>query len=217
MINKDLKNYIVDNIIPIYDNFDKGHDKIHVTNVINIGVLLAKHRSLEKYNIDENIVYAICACHDIGLIKGRINHGFESANMVMSDSFIRKFFNSKKLKIITEAIEDHRSVYIGKRRSIYGKILAEADMEGAFDINRGVERLWKYRISHMPNSTNKEKLDDMMQHIKVLYAKNGKFYKTELNIPLRIDTLNRVAKIITNREEVAKILVKLNLIEEILL
>lgn len=208
MINERLKEYICCNIIPLYDNFDKGHDKIHALNVIGWGMELSK-----DYQINMNIVYVICACHDIGLIKGRVNHGFESANMVMNDSFLRKFFNSEELKVIREAIEDHRSSCIGKRRSIYGKILADADMESAYGVDRGVERLWGYRISNMPDSSDKEKLDDMMQHIKVLYSVGGKFYKTELNTKLQKDAMEKTLKVICNREEVAKILVKLNLVK----
>ena len=146
----------------------------------------------------------ICAFHDVGLSVDRENHGVESAKIFLGDKFLRKYFSDDEMKLMAEAIEDHRSKYLGNRRSIYGKVLAEADRESAYNAARGVERLWGYRLTHMPNSTDKEKFDDMMDWIEKLYAPCGKFSTSELEIPILKKKMAETAKILRDTKEVMK-------------
>ena len=68
MITESLKKYIEENILPIYANFDKGHNIIHVTNVINASLKLADNYP----TVNKNMVYTIAAYHDVGISEGRI-------------------------------------------------------------------------------------------------------------------------------------------------
>ena len=62
------------------------------------------------------------ACH-----IDRENHEILSARRTVEDKFLKDFFNEKEIKIIGEAIEDHRASLEYKPRNIYGKILSSAD------------------------------------------------------------------------------------------
>ena len=57
-----LKQFIEEKIIPLYDAFDKGHRRDHALYVMQQGLYLSSF-----YDVDEEIVYTACACHDLGL------------------------------------------------------------------------------------------------------------------------------------------------------
>lgn len=52
-----LREYVEREIIPRYDGFDAGHRRDHVMTVITQSVELAQY-----YDVDINMVYAICYC-----------------------------------------------------------------------------------------------------------------------------------------------------------
>lgn len=122
MINKELKKYIEENIFPLYNKVDKGHNlENHIISVINGSIELAK--TIPNINLD--IVYTVAAFHDAGLIYDRENHHLNSANFVLKDKHLNKWFQQDDIKIIAEAVEDHRAHY--EPRNIYGQIISDAD------------------------------------------------------------------------------------------
>ena len=84
-IDSRLIRYVEEEIIPLYDKFDKAHRRDHVNTVIEQSLLLASN-----YNVDINMVYAIAAFHDVGLCKGREFHHIESADIVRGDKLLNK-------------------------------------------------------------------------------------------------------------------------------
>ena len=68
----------------------------------------------------------------VGLLKGRKNHERASRSMVESDAFLADYFTKEQRKIIGEAVEDHRASLSYEPRSIYGKIISEADRDLIF-------------------------------------------------------------------------------------
>ena len=66
MKNPELREYIEQNIIPRYNNFDKAHQREHVLMVIQQSLELA-----EKLGMDTDMAYTIAAYHDTGLCEGR--------------------------------------------------------------------------------------------------------------------------------------------------
>lgn len=126
MINNDLKNYIENNVFPLYDNVDEGHNlKNHILPVIKDSLDLAL--KLKQENIDLNIVYVVAAYHDIGLLKGRTNHHNASQEFVLNDNNLRKWFNEKEIRIIAKAVLEHRASGEDIPTTFYGKIIADAD------------------------------------------------------------------------------------------
>ena len=67
-MNQELKQYIKNNIFPMYDRY-YSHGMLHINNVINNCLMLAAY-----YNLDSNKAYTIAAYHDVGLCINRNNH-----------------------------------------------------------------------------------------------------------------------------------------------
>ena len=123
-VSLDLMEFIETEILPRYANFDQAHRLSHVNNVIRQSLDLAR-----KIGADINMAYAIAAYHDLGLEGPRAIHHVTSGKILLADNRLRRWFSTDKIKIMKEAVEDHRASASHAPRSIYGKIVAEADRE----------------------------------------------------------------------------------------
>ena len=157
---------IEEHIIPRYDSFDKAHDRTHAFTVISQSLQLAQH-----YDVNKAMVYTIAAYHDLGLEKGREHHHAESARIVRSDDRLREFFTPQEIEIIAEAVEDHRASSSNEPRSIYGKIVAEADR--IIDSETIMRRTIQYGLTHYPTLEKEKHLERARQHLNEKYSKNG--------------------------------------------
>ncbi len=73
------------------------------------------------------MVYTVAAYHDLGHHIDGKNHEKVSAEMLLADENLREFFSEEEIRIMTEAVYDHRASMEGEPRSIYGKIVSSAD------------------------------------------------------------------------------------------
>lgn len=121
-IDTKLKEYIKNNIMPEYDLNDKGHNKNHIEFVLKRALEISKN-----YNIDYNMLYTCVTYHDIACHINREKHEILSAEIAFNDKFLKEYFSVEDLKIIKDAIEDHRASSSLVPRNIYGKILSSAD------------------------------------------------------------------------------------------
>ena len=124
LMDKTLVEYIEGTVIPMYDRFDGGHGREHVRSVIEEAVRLAGF-----YSVDLNMVYAAAAYHDTGLSVDRKTHHLESGRIIRSDKRLGEWFDPDQIEIIAQAAEDHRASSDHEPRTIYGKIIAEADRQ----------------------------------------------------------------------------------------
>lgn len=99
------------------------------------------------------MAYAIAAYHDLGLEGPRAVHHLTSGKILAADQRLQKWFTNEQLKIMKEAVEDHRASTSHTPRSLYGKIVAEADrdLEPSIVFRRTIE----YGIDHYPEKTRK--------------------------------------------------------------
>lgn len=165
-MNENLKNYIEDNILPQYINYDKAHQRDHIETVIEESLNLAEH-----FGVDMDMAYAIAAYHDLGIPEGRETHHITSAKRLLADKELTKWFSDEKLKVMAEAIEDHRASSKHEPRSIYGKIVAEADRN--IDTEIVLRRIIQYGISHFPDLNKEEQYTRMLGHLYEKYAEGG--------------------------------------------
>lgn len=121
-LNEEIVDYIEKTIIPVYNGFDPAHGVSHAKTVIAESLKLSKF-----YDVDVNMVYCIAAYHDTGQVNGRQNHNIDSGKIIVADRVLRKWFTEEQITIMKEAAEDHRASIKHEPRSIYGKIVAEAD------------------------------------------------------------------------------------------
>lgn len=165
-ISVTLHKYIEENIIPLYSYFDKAHQIDHAIKVIDESMLLAKH-----YEVNIEMVYVIAAYHDLGLKKGREFHHLFSGQIVENDLNLHKWFSTEQINIIKEAVEDHRASNKHIPRSIYGKIVAEADriIEPITTLTRTVQ----YGLSHYVELNKESQYERFCNHLQEKYAYGG--------------------------------------------
>ena len=165
-MNPKIQDYVERNIIPLYDRFDKAHRRDHVRMVIEQSMALAT-----QMDVDADMVYVIAAYHDIGLCEGRERHHIVSAQMLLADDELQKWFSESQLQTMAEAVEDHRASSDHAPRSIYGRIVAEADR--FIDPDTVVRRTVQYGMEQYPELDKEGHYERMVQHLREKYGRGG--------------------------------------------
>ena len=161
-----IRQYIESEIIPRYDNFDAAHGRDHVEYVIAQSLKLAEH-----YDVDRDMVYVIAAYHDTGLAVDRKTHHLESGRIMRADRNLRQWFSEGQIETMARAVEDHRASSDHEPRSIYGKIVAEADRQ--IDPETIIRRTVQYGLSHYPELDREGHWQKMLDHLNEKYAEGG--------------------------------------------
>ena len=161
-----MKHYIETEIIPRYETFDKAHRTDHVRQVIAESLQLASY-----YEVDERMVYTIAACHDIGLCEGREHHHLVSGRLMRADERLREWFTEEEIEVMAQAVEDHRASLDHAPRSIYGRIVAEADR--LIEPMQILRRTVQYGLSHYPELTKEQHYLRYCEHLQEKYAEGG--------------------------------------------
>lgn len=153
-------------ILPRYNAFGESHGLRHVTRVIKNSLRLA-----DVTGADIDMVYVIAAYHDLGMEGPRAIHHLTSGKILMADARLKKWFNADQLKVMKEAVEDHRASSSRQPRSIYGKIVAEADRD--IDVHEIFLRAIQYGKENYPDKTVEEHWERFVQHMDEKYSNNG--------------------------------------------
>ena len=166
MLDRDLVRYIEEEVIPRYAAFDKAHREDHARKVIGESMNISAH-----YDVDLNILYAAAAFHDTGLAEGRENHHLVSGRIIREDPRLRKWFTEDEIETIAQAAEDHRASNGTEPRSIYGRIVAEADRD--IDPMRILRRTVQYGMEHYPELDKEGHWRRMCEHLAEKYDTGG--------------------------------------------
>lgn len=158
--------FVEQEILPRYNNFDRAHSIRHVNSVINSSLKLA-----QRVGADADMAYVVAAYHDLGLEGPRAVHHLTSGKILLADTRLRRWFSPEQIKIMKEAVEDHRASASHAPRSIYGKIVAEADRE--LDPETVMQRTIEYGIDHYPDFSAEEHYKRFVQHLKEKYSPQG--------------------------------------------
>ena len=201
-MNPDLQQYIEREILPRYDAFDKAHRRDHALMVIRQSLDIASH-----YDVDIDMVYTIAAYHDTGLCEGRERHHEVSAQIIKADPQLRKWFTEEQIQVMAAAAEDHRASAKQAPRTIYGRIVAEADR--FIDPETIVQRTIQYGLDHYPELSREEQSQRMVTHLKEKYGRNGylKLWFPESPNTARLEQLRQV---IDDERELLKLFNRLN-------
>ena len=169
MVNPELEAFIEAEIIPEYKSFGRSHNVEHVRRVISNSLELAKFLGDRK--IDEDMAYAIAAYHDLGMSGPREIHHITSGKILMEDTRLRKWFSPEQLLVMKEAVEDHRASSDHAPRSVYGRIVAEADRDLEPDVvfTRAIE----YGLEHYPELGKEAQWRRFAKHMDEKYSSNG--------------------------------------------
>lgn len=162
----DLVEFVEQNILPQYANFDKAHGLSHVMAVIRRSIDLVR-----STGADINMVYVVAAYHDLGLSGPRAVHHLTSGKILQADSRLRRWFSDEQIKIMKEAVEDHRASASRQPRSIYGKIVAEADR--CLEPETVIRRTVQFGLSNYPGLDREGQWQRMKKHVAEKYSVNG--------------------------------------------
>lgn len=188
MLDKDIVRYVEDEIIPRYAGFDKAHQIDHVEMVIEQSLVLAAHEP----TADLNMVYVTAAFHDLGLVNGRENHHTDSRGILETDEFIRGHFSAEQIRLMGEAVEDHRASKSGKPRNVYGLIVAEADR--FIEPKTIIRRTIQYGLKHYPELDCEAHYFRTVEHLRDKYGPNGylKVWLSYSDNARRLEDLRRI-------------------------
>lgn len=193
----DLVEFVETNILPQYADFDKAHDLSHVTRVIRRSMDLVR-----KTGADINMVYVIAAYHDIGMSGPRAVHHITGGKILARDARLKKWFSPEQIKIMREAIEDHRASASHAPRSIYGKIVAEADRD--LDPDIVFRRAVQFGLSNYPELDREHQWLRFRDHMNNKYSVNG-YIRLWISGSDNERKLNEVREYITLPAELRKV------------
>jgi len=189
----DLVEFVETKILPQYAEFDRAHNMEHVTRVIRRSLDLVK-----TTGADINMVYAIAAYHDLGMSGPRAIHHITGGKILASDARLKKWFSTEQIKIMKEAVEDHRASASRAPRSLYGKIIAEADRD--IDVEVVVRRTIQYGLSNYPEKDKDEQWERFKEHMDSKYSADG-YIKLWLPKSPNEKSLNELRNLIADKQK----------------
>jgi len=165
-VSLDLMEFVEQNILPKYNAFDKAHRLGHVSRVIKNSLNLAV-----SVGVDVDMAYTIAAYHDLGLSGPRAAHHILSGKILLADKRLKRWFSDEQIRIMKEAVEDHRASASHTPRNIYGKIIAEADRD--LDPREVFTRAIEYGLEHYPEKNGEEQWLRFVAHMEEKYSSHG--------------------------------------------
>ena len=187
-----LMEFVEKQILPRYTAFGESHGLYHVTRVIKNSLELAR-----MLGADINMTYTIAAYHDLGMEGPRAIHHITSGKILTADARLKKWFSPEQIKIMREAVEDHRASASHAPRSIYGKIVAEADRD--IDIDTVFTRAIQYGIEHDSDKDKEWQFKRFDSHMEEKYSNNG-YIKLWIPHSPNEKKLKELRDIIVNKE-----------------
>lgn len=173
-------------------NNDKGHNMIHMYNVLYYAFKL--NDNLEN-KIDEEVILTTVYLHDLFCYKDRKNHNVLAADFVRKSSFMKRYFDEETVEMIASAIYKHRTKFKDRKTDLE-KILFDADkLDSMLDIYRMIERSIFYNIKNNPDGV--DIFNDVYNHLKEKYGFSGLdlyYYNSDID-----KEYSKIKQILNNR------------------
>lgn len=166
-IDFEISEYVEHEIIPLYAGFDAAHRQDHARAVIDRSLKIAS----DIGGVEANMVYVVAAFHDLGLKYGRERHHEDSRKILETDTFLNTRFSPSQIRLMGEAVEDHRASSKRPPRNIYGLIVAEADR--LIDADIIIRRTIQYGLSNYPEMDECSQLQRARLHLEEKYGDGG--------------------------------------------
>ena len=196
-LEKNLQSFLEKEIIPKYAGFDKAHQEDHARSVIEQSLKLTPY-----YDVDINMVYAIAAYHDLGLQEDRKTHHLVSGRIVRQDAHLKEWFTPEQIETMAQAVEDHRASSDHEPRSIYGKIVAEADR--LIDKDTVLSRTIQYGLKHYPDFGKEAHIQRALDHLDEKYAEGG-YLKLWIPESSNAERLHALQQLIKDRKKIRQL------------
>ena len=124
----------------------------------------------------------------------------------MSDARLKRWFSADQLKMMKEAVEDHRASASRAPRSIYGKIVAEADRD--IEPETVIRRTIQYGMANYPELNDEGHWQRFMKHMDEKYSVNG-YIRLWIQGSENERKLNELRELIANPKEMYKVFVRI--------
>lgn len=182
-IREDIQKFVFDEIVPKYAGFDPAHKEDHALTVIEQAMVLMDRMSAWRAAQNEEtasnwqevpereMLFIAAACHDLGLVNGRERHHLDSGIIIRNDPRLRQWFTEEDIETIAQAAEDHRASGKSAPRSIYGKIVAEADR--VIDGETIIRRTIQFGFTHYPSLDREAHIKRAVEHLREKYGRGG--------------------------------------------
>ena len=208
----EIDKYIYEIIVPQYAGFDAAHKEDHAKAVINQSMKLldtmqewvARQEDIDQewlVAVDRDILKMAAACHDLGLINGRDRHHLDSGEIIRNDLKLHQWFNEEEIETLAQAAEDHRASGNREPRSIYGKLVAEADR--LIDAETIIRRTIQFGFKHYPELDREGHIARAVAHLKEKYGRGG-YLKLWIPWSDNASTLNALQDIIADDAAIRK-------------
>lgn len=188
-VNPEIEKYIVGEIYPKYQAFDPAHRIDHVRYVVETALSLSLY-----YDVNRGMVAMAAACHDLGLCGDRKTHHLVSGRIIREDGELRKWFSPEQIETIAQAAEDHRASSDHEPRSIYGRIVAEADRQ--IMPEKVIRRTIQFGLEHYPELDREGHWERTVEHLEDKYAEGGylKLWIPESTNAVRLGELREIIR-----------------------
>lgn len=196
-VNPEILEYIKEKILPCYDSFDKGHRRDHAEYVMETALYLSSF-----YDVDVNMTAMAAACHDLGLCEDRKTHHIVSGRIIRENADLREWFSDSQIELIAQAAEDHRASSDHEPRSIYGKIVAEADRQ--IIPETVIRRTVQFGLKNYPELDKEGHWQRTVGHLNEKYADGG-YLKLWIPESPNAERLEELRAIIRDKKELRRI------------
>lgn len=197
IVRKEILEHINKNIKPLYKNFDKAHSISHFNFVTKNCIEYGTELINQGEHVNLEIAYVVGAYHDVGIINGREGHAKSSAEYVKKDGFLKSVYNADTILLIAEAVEDHSSHLDHEPRSIYGKIVADADRNNTCYLV--FSRPVKFGLKNEKQYNRKQQINRVYEFVQNKFGRNG-YVKYHLNIPQTTKEQQNVWTLLDNEQ-----------------
>lgn len=179
-IRKELLNYIEKEVKSKYKLFDKAHSISHYNFVTKNCVDYGKALIEKGFDVNLEIAYVVGAYHDSGIVNGREGHARSSGVIVRNDVKLKEFYDEETIEVIAQAVEDHSSHLEQEPRSIYGKIVGDADRNNSLYLV--FSRPVKFGLKNEKENDRQGHIDRVYEFVNNKFGRNG-YVKYWLDIP----------------------------------
>lgn len=196
-VNSEILAYLNTDIIPQYRKFDSAHTESHVTSVLESALAMCRF-----YDVNPDMIAVAAAFHDLGVGEDRETHHLISGRIVRETPELRRWFSEDQIETIAQAAEDHRASSGHEPRSIYGKIIAEADRQ--IDPGTVILRTIQFSLAHYPTLDREGHWKRTLEHLHEKYADGG-YLKLWIPESPNAERLARLREIIRDEKRLRSI------------
>ena len=161
-----LGSYLFREVLPRYALFDAAHRQNHALSVLRRSLQLGV-----TLGADPAMLCVVALFHDLGLCEGRASHHLVSGRILREDTSLRQWFGPDQIELMAQATEDHRASASHEPRSLYGRIVAEADRLIIPELI--MERTLQYGLDHYPELSPEEHVERALRHLHEKYGPDG--------------------------------------------